>query len=82
MDTTKGQPKPDDADLINRISKDEIEKLRRYSVDEMRQRVVTTEERAWSGTALLDSCLPGHASQMAPVIGFGISQDRNHAPRS
>jgi quercetin dioxygenase-like cupin family protein len=81
VDTTKGQPKPDEADLINRISKEEIAKLRRYSVDEMRQRVVTKEERAWSGTALLDSCLPGHASQMAPVIGFGISQDRNHAPK-
>ena len=66
VDTTKGQPKPDEADLINRISKEEIAKLRRYSVDEMRQRVVTKEERAWSGTALLNSCLPGHASQMAP----------------
>ena len=31
--------------------------------------------------ALLDSCLEGHRSQMAPVIGYGISQDRDHAPK-
>jgi mannose-6-phosphate isomerase-like protein (cupin superfamily) len=47
----------------------------------MRQRVVTREERAWSDEALLDSCLEGHRSEMAPVIGYGISQDRNHAPK-
>jgi quercetin dioxygenase-like cupin family protein len=81
VDTTKGEPKPADEDLIRTMPEEEIAKLRHYSVEEMSQRVVTREERAWSGDALLDSCLPGHASQIAPVIGFGISQDRNHAPK-
>ena len=81
VDTTKGQEKPADEDLIKVIPDEEIAKLRRYTVDEMRQRIVTREERAWSKDALLDSGLPGHASEMAPVIGYGITQDRNHAPK-
>ena len=81
VDTTKGQPKPAADQLIRLMPQDEIAKLRHYTVDEMRKRVVTREERAWSDQALLDSCLAGHASQMAPVIGFGISQDRNHEPK-
>ena len=47
----------------------------------MQQRVVAREERAWSDNALLDSCLDGHRSAMAPVIGYGISQDRDQAPK-
>ena len=81
IDTEKGVPKPEDSALITPLPPEEIAKLRRYSVDEMRARIVTKAERQWSDGALLDSCLPGHASQMAPVIGFGISQDRNHAPK-
>lgn len=81
IDTDKGVQKPDDGELIAPMSQEEIAKLRRYTVDEMRQRVVAKAERAWSADALLDSCLEGHRSEMAPVIGYGISQDRNHAPK-
>ena len=81
IDTEKGAAKPDADALITPMAAEEIAKLRRYSVEEMRQRVVTREERAWSKDALIDSCLPGHASEMAPVIGYGISQDRDHAPK-
>ena len=77
IDTEKGAPKPDDSELITPMAAEEIAKLRHYSLEEMRQRVVTREERSWSGEALLDSCVLGHASEMAPVIGFGLSQDRN-----
>jgi len=34
----------------------------------------------WSDRALLDSVLPGHASRLAPVIGWGMTMDRNHVP--
>lgn len=81
IDTGKGASKPSDDELITPMPAEEIAKLRHYSVEEMRQRVVTAGERQWSGDALLDSCLDGHRSQMAPVIGYGISQDRNHAPK-
>jgi quercetin dioxygenase-like cupin family protein len=81
IDTGKGVQKPDDRDLITPMTAEEIAKLRRYSVDEMRQRVVTRSERPWSADALLDSCLEGHRSEMAPAIGYGIGQDRNQAPK-
>ncbi len=81
VDTSQGQPKPADADLIRLMPQEEIAKLRRYSVDEMRRRVVSKSERQWSEDALLDSALPGHRSAMAPVIGYGMSQDRDQEPK-
>ena len=78
---TERAAKPDDAELITPMAAAEIATLRRYSVEEMRSRVVTREERAWSTDALLDSCLPGHASALAPVIGYGLSQDRDQGPK-
>lgn len=81
IDTARGAAKPGEEELITPMPAAEIAKLRRYSVEEMRQRVVTAGERQWSSDALLDSCLEGHRSQMAPVIGYGISQDRDHVPK-
>ena len=81
IDVETGGPHPATEDLIRPMTQDEIAALRNYSADEMRARVVTAAERAWSADALLDSCLPGHASQMAPVIGYGMSQDRDHAAK-
>jgi quercetin dioxygenase-like cupin family protein len=78
VDTGNGQPKPAEADLIKLIPPDEIAKLKRYSVAQMAQRVVARAERDWSEDALLDSRMPGHQSAMAPVIGYGMSQDRGH----
>ncbi len=79
VDTATGAAPPPPEARIELMGAEEIARLRRYSVAEMRKRVVTVADRAWSGAALLDSCLPGHASELAPVIGFGISQDRDHA---
>lgn len=81
IDTAKGDKVPDKSELITPMSDAEIARLRRYTVAEMAQRVVARGERAWSKNALLDSCLPGHASQIAPVLGYGMTQDRDHAPK-
>ncbi len=81
VDTAAGAAKPDDSALITPMPEGEIAKLRRYSVEEMRDRVVTRGERVWSDEALLDSGLDGHRSAMAPVIGYGIAQDRDLAPK-
>ncbi len=78
VDTAKGGQRPAHDQLIEPISQAEIDGLRRYAPEQMRKRVVKAGERAWSKAALLDACLPGHASELAPVIGFGISQDRDH----
>ncbi|WP_288789889.1 hypothetical protein [uncultured Enterobacter sp.] len=62
------------------LSEAYIAGLRDYSVEEMHQRAVTGDDRCWSTQGLLDSVLPGHGGEIAPVIGFGISQDRDFAP--
>jgi quercetin dioxygenase-like cupin family protein len=78
VDTANGGQRPAHDQLIEPISQAEIDGLRRYTPDQMVKRVVKAGDRAWSKSALLDACLPGHASEVAPVIGFGISQDRDH----
>ena len=39
--------------------------------------MVTENELKWSHAAFLDHQLPGHRSELAPVIGYGLSEDRN-----
>ena len=81
VDTSESGVAPADDDLIAPLSDAEIAKLRRYSVEEMSGRVVASADRKWSKDGLLDSGLPGHASELAPVLGYGMTQDRNAAPK-
>ncbi|CAM7963228.1 Cupin [Lelliottia nimipressuralis] len=80
LDVNAGDTLPDASQLLTPLPPDEIAALRHYSVEEMRQRAVTGDERRWSADGLLDSVLPGHGGEIAPVIGFGMSQDRHSAP--
>ncbi|MFT4064091.1 hypothetical protein [Paraburkholderia sp.] len=80
VDTAAGAPKPDADALLEPIDTATAESLRHYSPDEMRKRLVKVDDRRWSSRALLDSVLPGHHSEMAPVIGFGMTQDRDQEP--
>lgn len=77
IDTTDGSEKPDDADLIRPLTAADIASMRRYSPEEMAARMVSADELRWSDRALLDHVLPGHASALAPVIGAGMSEDRD-----
>lgn len=81
VDVSTGAEKPADDELMRPLSDEFIASLRRYSVDEMCQRLTTADERQWSSCALLDSALPGHRAELAPAIGFGMTQDRNAAPK-
>ena len=80
IDTGSGAQKPAEEDLMPALDEEALASLRDYSPEEMTRRAVTGEQRQWSSDALLDSILPGHGAELAPVIGFGISQDRNSAP--
>ncbi len=57
----------------------EIAALRQWTPAQMARRIVRFADLDWSANALLDAGLPGCAAQMAPVIGLGMTQDRNHA---
>lgn len=81
VDTAAGAPKPSDDDLVRPLDEATARSFRHFNLDAMRRRVVTRGERAWSSRALLDSVLTGHGSDLAPVIGHGMSEDLEHAPK-
>lgn len=81
VDLSTGAAKPADQDLMQPLSDEFIRGLRRYTVEEMKQRLTLAEERRWSPRAMLDSVLPGHRSEIAPAIGFGMTQDRDAMPK-
>ena len=56
----------------------EVTQLRTWTPEQMRNRVVKYAELDWSQRALLDSTLPGCGASIAPVIGHGMSAERNH----
>ena len=80
VDTASGASMPPPGALMEPIDTTTAESLRHYSPDEMRKRMVKVDDRKWSSRALLDSVLPGHRSEMAPVVGFGMTQERDHEP--
>lgn len=60
------------------MTPEEIAGLRTWSEAQMSQRVVRHADLQWSTRALLDAALPGCGGQIAPVIGLGLSEDRDH----
>ncbi len=79
IDVPEGQvPPPDDA-LLPLMPPHEVALLRRWSVAELTARGLKPAQRDFR-SATLDAVLPGHGWQLAPVIGWGISQHRNHRP--
>lgn len=80
IDASADDTPPAPSTLLTPLPPEEIAALRDYSVDEMRQRAVTGDDRRWSSDGLLDAVLPGHGGELAPVIGYGISQDRHALP--
>ena len=73
LDATNGEPHEDvvlplDAELLAGIDT--------YSDNELAGRTVRMEDLQWSANALLSSVLAGHATALAPVIGYGLTEDR------
>ena len=71
-------PPPDDA-LLPLMPLHEVAALRHWSAPELMARCVKPAQRNFPH-ATLDACLPGHGWQLAPVIGWGLSQHRDHRP--
>lgn len=70
----------DDATMrrLQPMQPQEIAQLRRWTPEQMARRVVRHADLQWSAGALLDAALPGCGGELAPVIGLGISEDRDH----
>ncbi len=80
IDTTKGDPTPTEDECILPMTDEEVAELRVYSPEEMIQRVVKANERDYR-PAFLDRALEGCGAQISPVIGYGISQNRDHTAK-
>ncbi len=78
IDEQLGQTWSETDKRLQPMTPQEIAALRKWTPEQMARRVVRFAELDWSGDALLDSGLPGCGAQMAPVIGLGMSQERDH----
>lgn len=76
IDTRDGREVPHTDELVLPLTPELIAAMSVYSVDDMSARTVTHDELVWSSAAFLDSVLPGHAAELAPVIGAGMCADR------
>jgi quercetin dioxygenase-like cupin family protein len=76
IDTEAGAPVPSADEQLKPISQADIQTLRHYTPEQMRERVVCAADRRFSPNSLLDSRLEGHGAEIAPVLGHGMSEDR------
>lgn len=77
IDASRGDPVPDESGRIPPMPDEEVAALRDVSPEDMRKRVVTEADRDFR-PAFIDACLPGCGAEIAPVIGFGLTQNREH----
>ena len=79
IDEQSGQKWDDSERRLQPMTPAEIAALRSWTPQQMARRVVRFADLDWSSRSLLDSSMPGCGTQMAPVIGLGMTQDRDHA---
>lgn len=77
IDTARGDPLPAAGQTIPPMPEEAVTGLRVVSPEAMRRRVVTEADRDFR-PAFLDAALAGCGAEIAPVIGHGITQNRDH----
>ena len=80
IDTMNGGVITENTDLIAPMTDDEVAKLRKWTVEQMRSRIVTLDDLTWSRHPFLCTELPGGRAEFAQVIGYGMSEDRDQIP--
>jgi quercetin dioxygenase-like cupin family protein len=77
IDTSRGDPVPAPDACIPPMPDADVAALREVSHTEMRNRVVTEADRDFR-PGFIDRDLPGCGAELAPVIGHGLTQNREH----
>ncbi|MEZ5752162.1 MAG: hypothetical protein R3D60_09375 [Paracoccaceae bacterium] len=77
IDTSRGDPVPAPEETIAPMSDAQVARLRVMPREKMLQRVVTRESRGFR-PGFIDADLPGCGAELAPVIGAGLTQNRDH----
>jgi mannose-6-phosphate isomerase-like protein (cupin superfamily) len=78
IDTSRGDAVPPEEGRIPPMPDSDVAALREVSRDEMLSRIVARADRDFR-PAFIDQGLPGGGARIAPVIGYGITQNREHA---
>lgn len=78
IDTSRGDEVPPESGRIPPMPDEDVAALRNVSRDEMMSRVVAADNRDFR-PAFIDQALPNGGAEIAPVIGFGMTQNRDHA---
>ena len=78
IDTSQGDEVPPEDGRIPPIPDADVADLREVSREEMMSRIVTRDARDFR-PAFIDQILPDGGAEIAPVIGYGITQNREHA---
>ena len=81
VDTVAGDVLTDDIELVTPMTADQVAVMRAVTVDEMRRRVTTNDDRRFSDQALLCTAVTGGRARLASVIGYGMTEDRSQEPR-
>ncbi|WP_037357363.1 cupin domain-containing protein [Amycolatopsis orientalis] len=81
VDALAGEEVPDPAELIQPMAPADIAALPSYDAAKLRRRVATSDDLQWSSRALLGTAVSGGRVELAPVIGFGMTEDRDQEPR-
>lgn len=77
IDVSRGDEIPPEEGRIPPMPDADVASLREVSREEMMSRVVTRADRDFK-PAFIDQRLTGGGAQIAPVIGFGMTQNRDH----
>jgi len=77
IDTFAGDPVPEESDTTPPMPEEHVKQLRDISLEQMQQRVVAESQRDFK-PAFIDASLEGCGVELAPVIGAGITQNREH----
>ncbi len=68
-------------DVLQPLSDAQLAGIDSYTTDELDERLVRPDRLCWASAGLLSTVLgPQHSVELAPVIGYGLSQDRRSRP--
>lgn len=80
IDTVAGDELPEPDALVPPMQHSDIQALRPWTAQQMRERVVRQADLTWSRRPFLCSELPGGGAELATVIGYGMTEDRDQVP--
>ncbi|MFD0689543.1 hypothetical protein [Actinomadura fibrosa] len=71
---------PKGVELKRPLTEAQLGTLRKVGVEEMRARLARPSDLRWSAAPFLDSALDTGGAELAAIVGYGITEDRDQHP--